>query len=78
MAHERARVDELHIRVPGLTAEEGSRFGAEVARRVADGLSPGGGRKVVSELDIRVTVPAGTDRTRLAEAVARRILESLR
>jgi len=76
MRGERARIHDLHLRVPGLNREEAGRFGREVARRVAEGLPPGR-RLELGALDLRVRVPAGTPRDRLAKLVADRILVGL-
>jgi hypothetical protein len=76
MRSETARIHNLHLRVPGLNREEAMRFGNEVARRVAEGL-PRGRTLELGALDLKVRVPAGTPKDRLAQVVADRILVGL-
>ncbi len=78
MPGETVRIDELHLRVPGLSAEEARRLGEEVAWRMADALPVEGRVEHLGALDLRLTVPSGTPRDRLAEEIARAILQKLR
>lgn len=78
MAGDAVRIDELQLRVPGLSLEEGRRLGEEVARHVADRLPPGGRIEELGALSVRLTIPFGTPRDRLAIAIAQTILERLR
>jgi hypothetical protein len=78
MAADEVRIDELHLRVPGLSQDDGRRLGEEVARQVADQLPTGGRIEELGALSVRLTVPEGTSRDRLAAAIANLILERLR
>ena len=77
MAGETLRIEEMQLRVPGLSAEEGHTLGQEVAHRVADGLPDQVRPLQLSALDLRVTVPTGTPRGRLAPSIAEAILKGL-
>jgi hypothetical protein len=77
MPGETVRIDELHLRVPGLSADEARRLGEEVARRVADALPVEGRVEHLGALDLRLTVAYGTPRDRLAAEIARVILQKL-
>jgi hypothetical protein len=77
MPVETVRIENLHLRVPGVSADEARRIGEEVARRVADLLPSQGRVERLSMLDLRVSVPLETPRDRLAEEVARAIVRSL-
>jgi hypothetical protein len=78
MRDEVARIDELILRAPGLTVEEARWMGEEVARRVADGLPSSGRVEPLGTLSMRLTIPQGLSRERLAERIAQAILEGLR
>lgn len=85
MDAERLHIESLHLRVPGLTAEEGRRLGEEVARRLGDEVARrmGGGVPEratplhLGALDLRLTLPRRLSRDRLAEEIAMAILERL-
>lgn len=75
MEPDRARIDELRLRVPGLSRDQAEAVGREIANRLADGLA---GRDVTAHLghvDLRVRAPHDAGPDRLAEVVARTILE---
>ena len=78
MASDAVRIGELHLRVPGLTQEEGRHLGEQVARYVADRLPDDGRIEQLGALSLRVSLPTGTPRHRLAAAIAQTILEALR
>lgn len=75
---ETVHIGELQMRVPGLSAGEGRAFGREVMRRVAQRLPAGGQNRALAAMDLKVRIPAGTPRHRLAETVADAILKGLR
>jgi hypothetical protein len=77
MPGETVRIDELHLRVPGLSAGEAKSFAEEVARRVAEELPLSGRQEQVGLLDLHLTFTQGTRRDRLAGAVAEKILAGL-
>lgn len=71
------RIDELRLRVRGLSAGEAKSFGEEVARRVAAGLPLSGRQERLGVVDLRVALPQGTSKDRLARAVAEKTLAGL-
>ncbi len=77
MGAERLHIESLNLRVPGLTAEEGRRLGEEVARRLGDGVPERAMPLHLGALDLRLTLPRGLPRDRLAEEIAIAILERL-
>jgi hypothetical protein len=77
MPAETVRIDDLHLRVPGVSAEEARQLGEEVARLVAEDLSVQGRVEHLGALDLRVSVAQGMPRNRLAEEIARAIVETL-
>jgi hypothetical protein len=77
MAGEVLDIRLLRLRIPGLDAEEGYGLGDEVARRIADGLSAGLRPQQLGALDLRVLLPTGTPRDRLALLIAEAVLGRL-
>jgi hypothetical protein len=77
MGCETVRIDELRLRVPGLSEPEARRLGEDVARRVADGLAAHGRVEHLGLLDLRISMPSGVSKERLAERIAEEILKKL-
>ena len=77
MNAETVRIDELSLRVPGISTEEARRLGEDVARRIASALPPDGRTEHLGALDLRVSIPHGMPRDQLAIAIARGILEKM-
>ena len=77
MPSDEIRIDQLRLRVPGLTEHEAHKLGEEVARRVADALPADGRAEHLASLDLRISMPSGTPKDQLAEGIAREILKRL-
>ena len=77
MLSDEMRIDQLRLRVPGLTEQEARQLGEEIARRVADSLPSQGRVEHLGLLDLRIAVPAGTSKDRLAQRIAEEILKRL-
>ena len=77
MGAERLHIESLHLRVPGLTAEEGRRLGEEVARQMGASVPARATPLHLGALDLRLTLPSGLSRARLAQEIAMAILERL-
>jgi len=75
MALDDFRIEELVLRVPGLTVDEARRLAADVARRVAERLPAATRPLHLGALDLRITVPRGTPRSELAATLATQIVE---
>lgn len=71
------RIDELLIRVPGLTRQEAAEFGQQVAKLLAAKLSPGLEARHFGAIRLKAQMPAGASKARLAELVADEIAEKL-
>ena len=78
MDAEAIRIDELRLRVPGLSEAEAQEVGREIARRIADGLPPRYREEHLGLLDLKISMPFGIPKERLAEQIAAQILEKLR
>jgi hypothetical protein len=70
-------IEELVLRVPGINREGAQSLGNEVSSLVADGLSAQQGDRHMGALDLRVTVPPGATRSRMAKLIAEAILKGL-
>lgn len=70
-------IEELVLRVPGFSEEEGRSLGNEVAQRVADGLPAQYRNRHLDALDLNVSVPAGTSSSQMAKLIAEAILKGL-
>jgi hypothetical protein len=77
MAGEVLHIKHLRLRIPGLSGEEARGLGDEVAHLVADGLPTGAMPQQLGTLDLRVMLPAGTERDRLATLIAEAVLGRL-
>jgi hypothetical protein len=77
MPAETVRIDDFQLRVPGLSAEEARQLGQEVARRVAEELSVQGRMEHLGALELRLSIAREMPRDRLAEKIARTIVEKL-
>ena len=78
MPFDEIRIDQLRLRVPGLTEQEGHKLGEEVAQRVADALPLYGRVEHLGSLDLRIFIRSDTSKERLAERIAEEILKRLR
>lgn len=72
------QIDRLHLRIPGLSREEATRLGADVAEQIAQSLPSDGRHEHLGALDMRVSIQQGTPRDDLARVIAGSILEKLR
>ncbi len=76
MKQELARVEELCLRIPGLTRTEAQQVGRDVAERLAQGVSPRTRVQHLGALDLKVTIPHGTPKAQLAQMIADSILRT--
>jgi len=70
-------IEELILRIPGVDQDGASSLGQEVVRRVADGLPAQQGQRRLASLNLQVTIPPGTSRSRMATLIAEAILKGL-
>ena len=70
-------IEELHLRVPGISAEEAQQLGQRVALLLAERLPHSAHSQHLGALDLRTTIAEGTPRERLAEIIASEITKSL-
>ena len=73
MMDEILHIDELRLRVPGLPPEDARSLGDEVTQRIADGLPDTIRPTHLGALELRIMVPTGTPRDRLASLIAEAI-----
>ncbi len=78
MTRNTVQIDRLHLRIAGLSREEVTRLGADVAEHIAQSLPSDGRREHLGALDMRVSIRQGTPQDQLARLIARAILENLK
>ena len=78
MAADEVLIEQFRIRIPGLDRHEAALLGEAVCELVAAGLPAGFAPVHLSALMVRLELPVGTPRYRLAEAIAAGVLERLR
>lgn len=72
------RINELRLRVPGLSVDEGRVLGEEVARTLSDHWPEGIRSRELGVLNLKVEIPAGTRRGDIARIVGEHILGALK
>lgn len=77
MQPDRIVIEELFLRLPGLTPVEARAVAGEVAERVGNGLVAALPPRALGALDLRLTLQAGASREQMVELVARAILGAL-
>jgi hypothetical protein len=71
------RIDQLHLRVPGLSREQANHFGITVAQQLARQLPAITRSGNLSALRVRLTIPTGTPRERLGSVIAAGIIKKI-
>jgi len=74
---DRVIIEELFLRLPGLTAEAARAVSREVAERIGHGLAAALPARSLGALDIKVTARPGASRDELVELVAAAVLKAL-
>ena len=77
MAVDRVIIEELFLRLPGLSRDAARAISREVAERVGAGLAEALPAHSLGALDLRLTVRAGASRDEMVESVANAILGAL-
>jgi hypothetical protein len=78
MAGETVRINELRLRVPGLSVEQGRCLGQKMAEGLRASLAEHVRREKLGALNLRVTIPPDTPQDQLAAIVARRISQGVK
>jgi hypothetical protein len=71
------QIDNLHLRIPGLTPQEAHQLAHEAAQRLAGRLPERMTALHLGALDLRLTVPWGTPRSRVADLIVEAILKRI-
>lgn len=77
MGRNSVQIENLHLRIPGVSREEGRRMGHEVAEQISQSLPADGKREQLGAVTMRVKLPIGTPRDQIAKLIALSILEKL-
>jgi hypothetical protein len=78
MSRKTVHIEQLQLRVPGMSRTQAARFGEEVARGLQQGLERRQVSERVGSVSLRLTAPQESPRNGLAALVAERILLGLR
>ncbi len=70
-------IDQLCIRIPGLTSQQAHHLGNEVARRLAMRLPERVAALHLGALDLRLTVPQGTRQSQAVDLIVDAIVKRL-
>lgn len=70
-------IEELILRIPGVDQDGARSLGQEVVRHVADALPAQQGQRRLATLNLQVTIPPGTSRSRMATLITEAILKGL-
>ena len=71
------RIDRMQLRIPGISQEDANILGGAVIRRVSEKLPNRVRSRRLANLDVKVSIPWGTPKERLAEMIAEQICKSL-
>ncbi len=71
------RIDQLHLRVPGMSREEANHLGITVAQQLARQLPALTRSGNLSGLHVRLAIPTGTPRECLSSVVAAGIAKKI-
>jgi hypothetical protein len=74
---DRVIIEELFLRLPGLSLDAAREVSREVAERVGRGLAEALPPRSLGALDLRLTVRAGASRDEMVDSVATAILGAL-
>jgi hypothetical protein len=77
MTNDRVVIEELFLRLPGVSAEAARAISAEVAGRIGAGLAAAMPKRSLGALDLQLRLPPNATRSEIVETVARSILEAL-
>jgi hypothetical protein len=77
MGTDRVIIEQLFLRLPGLSAPAARAISAEVAERVGHGLAAALPARSLGALDLRLTARPGASRDELVDLVATAIIEAL-
>lgn len=78
MSDENVRIDDLTIRIPGTSPEEGKALGEEVVRHLVEGLPEQTRSWHLGALELRVSLPSGGEHGDVSRHIAEAILKGLR
>jgi len=77
MPADRVYIDHFQIKIPGLRQEDANILAREVIKRMANHLPKDVQAKRLNHLEMKVRIPWGTPKERLAEEIADQICKGL-
>jgi len=73
----RTRIDQLHLRVPGLSREQAANLGAAVAKQLAGQLPASMRGRNLNSVRVQLAIPVGTPRACLASIITAGIAKKI-
>jgi hypothetical protein len=77
MPADRVIIEELFLKLPGVSDQEARAISGEVARRIGRGLEDAVPLRDLGALEIRLTARQGASRDELVDSVARAVITAL-
>jgi len=77
MAVDKLAIDHFHLKIPGMNQEDANILARQVIMRMVDYLPKDLQLKRLSRLEMKVSIPQGTPKERLAEEIAGQICKGL-
>jgi hypothetical protein len=71
------QINEMLIKVPSMSEEEGHQIGKDVAQRLANNLPQGIENRQIDALAVRMSLSPTMGREQMTEAIAQQILRQL-
>ena len=71
------RIENFHLRIPGLTPQEAHQVAIETAQRLAGRLPDRMTAFHLGALDLHLTIPAGTRRNRVRDLIVEAIIKRI-
>jgi hypothetical protein len=71
------QIDQFLLRIPGLTPQEARQLAEETARRLSGRLPDRVTAQDLGVLDLHLTIPRGTPRSRVSDVIVQAILKRL-
>jgi hypothetical protein len=70
-------IQDLVLKVPNISPEEGQQMGTDIAQRVAAALPEGTSDRTIGELNLRLSFAPNMSREAMTTAIANRIIDQL-
>jgi len=70
-------IDEMKLRLPGVTEKEAREIGEDVAKRIRESLPGSFQAKRVDTIDLRLSIPTGVSGSEMKRIIAEAVLKAM-